>query len=388
MEEREINLKHLIIAVFRKWKQILICALIGAIILGMYGYHKGISARKEINEEVLAQKEKELSRLQDYLINSIFLKNYSTQIHQRTLQIDIMLKKEDSNLIMKVFESYINAIQTKDFFESLAEKLEENSNYIYELVSVPGLNNNGDIYSLRHDIHDDVILSFLITVKGVDDTYTSKIVYLLEEYLEKQKNIINTSICSHDISIFNIQSITTNYTSPRPIIEENIEILRSEINMLQGGEKISYKKWILAGFFVGVFIIVGLNMLMYVFSDKLHESEEVESLLNIKTWSTNNVSYKKIKEIILATVLDNNYSSILVTGTVVSDNLKNIISEINKEKNIFVLFEDVINNPDAIKALSKVNAVKPRSFSLHAVRSRPIATVSVSPQYALPGYRT
>ena len=226
IEEREINLKHLFFTLCKKWKQIIICAIIGAIILGAYGYYEVKPTTNEIDSKELAQKQIELEREQDYLNNSIFLKYSSKKIHQRTLQIDIVLKNENSNYIMDVFESYANAVQSKELFNSLAEALgEENSNYMYELVSISTMNNNGDVYTLRDDIHGNIILSFRIILSGLDGTYTEKIAAEIKQYIEKQVTAVNLAICPHNVNIFNILSKNIDYKSNKEQVEKNIKKL-------------------------------------------------------------------------------------------------------------------------------------------------------------------
>ena len=361
--EREINLKHLLYTLCKKWKQIIICALIGAIIFGAYGYYKEKTSISHINKGDLSNKEEILAKQQDYLNNSILMRYADLDIRQRTLQIDIVLNSGNSNQIMKIFEIYSSAIQSKDFLDILASELgEESSDYIYELVSVSNINSDGNIYILHEDKYGNHTLSFMVTLSGIDDAYTADMAKILEKYIEKQTSAINSSICQHNIHIFNLRSATIgNKTTKRTQIEKSNKALEKEIVTLKGGKYTSYKKWILIGLFIGAFAIIGLYTLLYALSDKLHEADEIESLFGIKTWSTKEIQKEKLKEILKATVLANkdNYSIVLATGTAISDNSKNSIVLINQElkKDIFILQSDIISNPEAIKALSQADAV-------------------------------
>lgn len=361
-EEREINIKHLFFIICKKWKQIIVWALIGAIILSAYGYYKGKSIVRKINKEELVQKEINLTSQQDYLNNSVIMKNKDIDFLQQNLQVNISIKGENTDKIMKVFESYINFIQADGFYNLVANEINESPKYIYELINISNINDNRALYTLYDDSFGNRTLAFIIAISGPDVKYTSKITSILKNQIINKKEQISLSICPHSIDIFNIGQMTIKVANGNSSkIEKNIKNLKAEISATKGGNNISYKKWILLGLLAGVFISAGIFILRYVFSDKLHESEEIESIFGIKTWSTKQIKDKKIKEILIATVLTkkDDYSAILATGVAVADNLKNIVTEANKEigEDVFILYEDIINNPDAIKALSKAKAV-------------------------------
>ena len=360
--EREINIKHLFFTICKKWKQIIVCALIGTIILSAYGYYKGKSIVRKINEEELVQKENNLTSQQDYLNNSVIMKNKDIEFLQQNLQVVISINGKNSDKIMKVFESYINFIQSDDFYNLVANEINESPKYIYELIKISNINDNRALYTLYDDSFGNRTLAFIIAILGPDVKYTSKITSILKTQIRNKQEQISLSTCQHGIDIFNIgQMIVKIANRNSSNIEKNIKNLKAEIAAAKSGNNISYKKWILLGLFAGCAISAGIYILRYVFSDKLHESEEIESIFGIKTWNTKRIQDKRIKEILIATVLakKDDYSIVLATGIDVADNLKNIVTEANKEigEDVFVLYEDIINNPDAIKALSKTKAI-------------------------------
>jgi len=359
IKEREISIKHLSIILCKKWKQIIVYALVGAVVLGLYGYCKGKSFVKKIDTNELIQKESNLASLQNYLNNSIFMKNSNSGFWKHSLQIDIFAKEEDPENIMQIFESYTNIIQSEDFYDFIAGEIDEPPNYIYEIINLENI--NGTIYTLREDSKGNITLSFMISILGPDVKFTSQIASAIKKYIEKQKTTIYSTKYSHDINIYNIGSISIGVdTNKKNMLEKCIKSLKAEIASIRG-DNISYKKWIIIGFFAGALIIVGIYILLYILSDSLHEGEEIESLFDVKTWNTKKIQRQRLKEVLIATIMAkyDEYNTILVTGTVFSDNLKKFLEEVNKKvsKKSFVVFQDAINNPEAIKALSKINAV-------------------------------
>jgi len=314
-EEREINLKHLFFTLCKKWMQIVICALIGAIVFGGYGCYKGKAVIKEIDEKEFTQKKENLVKLKNYLKNSVLVRNSNIELRQRTLQIDIVVKDENSSHIMKVFESYANAIQSEEFYNLIADRLgEETDEYIYELINVPEIsedvikNNIKSIYSLRNDLYGNTVLSFMAGLLGKDDNYTSTIASLLKQYMESQKISIDSFICPHSFYVYNIGSknIAAD-TSKQTKLVDSIKGLEKEIASIKGNNNTSYKKWILIGFIVGAFMVAGLYTLLYVFSDKLHEADEIQDtygLYNLETLDNMRLIASK-----------KGYNSICVLGT-------------------------------------------------------------------------
>lgn len=365
MEEREINLKHLFFSICKKWKQILVCALIGAIVCGAYGYHKGKAVVKVIDEEKLIQKEEALAKRQAYLENSVFMRNPNAEIWQRTLQIDISVNNENSKNLMKVFETYANALRSEELYKLIAKEVgEESPEYIYELISMTYYNKDGDYYSFKNDLQGNTILSFMVMLRGLDDKYTLRIADILENFIKKQKLINSEYICQHNIDIFNICSVITgNYLEKYSTVEKELSNLEKELTQLKVSNNKPYKslkKWIVLGLLVGSFILIGYYTMLYILSDKLHEANEIESLWGIKTWRRNAGEDDNLKEILKAIILTKEeYSIIMAAGTYITDNLKAIVNEANNDlkKEKTVIYEDVINNPAAIKALSNANAV-------------------------------
>ena len=361
INEREINLKLLLFSLCKKWKQIIFCALIGVVILGTYGYHKG-KVVKKIDANELLQKEADLARQQDYLNNSVLMKYSNTDFWRHSIQIDISVKDENIAKIMQVFESYSNAIKSEGFDSFIANEIGENPNYIYEIVNLTNINENRTVYVIRDDSCGTRTLSFMVMALGPDVQYTSKIVLTIKKYIEQQGKTISSSICPHTINIFNIGAVSASIDKGKKAkIEKNVKSLRAEINSFKGNNSKSYKKWGLIGLVLGVLGAVGLYTLLFVLSDKLHESEEIESIFGIETWNVKQISNKKLKEILIATILANKdkYNTVLATGTSVSDNIKEIMEECNKEigEDVIAIFEDIVINPDAIKALVKTKAV-------------------------------
>ena len=363
--EREINLKHLFFSLCKKWRQIFICALIVATVLGLYCYQKGKIIVQAINEKDLALKENQLEKMLDYLNKSVVMRNSNAEFWRHDLQFDIIVKNNNSGKIMKLFESYSNAICAEDIYNIIANELGEKPDYIYQLYNLIDVEEAQKKYIIRDDSSGNIILSFCISLIEPDAKYSSKIVNVIKAYIEKQKVAISSSVCPHDIEIINIQTKKdfTDFNIERTNIEKSIKNLKAEIAIMKSNsnKNSNSKKWILIGFMLGAFGAAGVFIMRYIFSDNLHESEEIESIFGIKTWNTKRLQDKKIKEILIATfsTKKDDYNAVLATGVAVSDNLKNIVVAVNKEigEDVFLIFEDVINNPNAIKALSKTKAV-------------------------------
>ena len=311
----EMDLKDLMFAVLRKWKPIILVAVICALLLGGYKgfstYKNGTSASaieeadKKYNEELLtyeksAEKlEKELANItkdieeqEEYLENSIWLKVSPYDICEAradvyvTTDYAIMPGMNYQNVdytetILQVYESLLSSNEVK---EDVAFKAGTEPRYLNELLTV---SKTGRILTINvkhagkeeaQAILDDMVAWLNILKPQVVSTIG-----------EHAINIVNNSVGS-GVDLAHAETLKTQ-EQKLVDLETSLETKQKELDELEEPEKTEFGmttvaksavKFAVLGGVLGAFIVVFGVCVIFLMSDKVYSAKELKNRYGVK----------------------------------------------------------------------------------------------------------
>lgn len=329
MENKEINLKELLFFILKKWRAIIIFALVCALISGSYSLYKskknieagetaglskdlsylGIEEKEKVNEviklyETLRKKENYLSeseimKIDPYNVNTVILQYYVAPTFNLDSQQD-NVKDYSQSLLM----SYVNYIKYGLIWENIEQKNDFNiqKNYLKEIISVeindtnPSENNSGYM--------------FVVQIVNSDAEKCLEIANLVQEEIEDYKEKINEMIYNHDLVLINKNQTTKielSLASNINNIENQILVLNNEItsdlNMMSEAQvkavneylqrteddvqnqpqvPVISKRYIIVGLGMGIVIIGIFYTLQFVLSAFVKEERDFDRYFNIR----------------------------------------------------------------------------------------------------------
>lgn len=344
--EQEIDLKDLMFSVLRKWRPIIIIAIIFAILLSGYKMLKGINQLNDeeyikTNQETYdlsvdqynttkARLEKEIQNLQDniknqqeYSENSILMNinPYDEYVACTTLYIstDYQIMPgtfyQNPNVSTSILRAYMSIAQNGEMYNYVLNKINtKNDNsmslrYLKELVKLePDYGNN----------------MLAITVMGSSSKQASNLMEWIMDSINASHATITESIGEHDVNVVdsseyvtvdmdlearqkeltnNMQNLDTSLkdkTKELTDLEEPTNTLTSKKTVLLGSFKYAILGGVLGGFMMVFFICVAFLM-----SDRLVSDKELKRRYGIMVLGTFKKSEKKKPFAFVDRFLDN-----------------------------------------------------------------------------------
>jgi capsular polysaccharide biosynthesis protein len=234
--ERQIDLKDLIFAVFKKWRPIIIVA----IILG------GASAGYKCGEELMHQKDEEyVTGLEEQYNNDIdkyeqMKKVYESDVENFTVSISYQEKYKENSILLKI-DPYNKGTAAVDVFVKMPDVSKVNG---IVLTSVDPSDSVVKAYASA--IQQGGALSRLAKQKGIDLIYLKELVQVTTDY---DSNMFNVTVTYTDEAgakeILNI--INDNIKSMHGEIEENLgnhslAIMNQDIGVVTDQALAEYQK--------------------------------------------------------------------------------------------------------------------------------------------------
>lgn len=309
---QEVELKELILAIFLKWRIILISMVIGAVLFGTY---KGVTGFKEVNdnkiieikkneyEEAMAEFEyqkllieSEIDRIQreikqnkEYIDNSILMGLDTSKLS--TIKTRIFVKTEEAigdennlSTASEIIAIYRRRLLGDELWGRISEEVGINKAYLRELVSVGTV---GDI-------------GIEISMLGFDEALGSNIKQILLDDLDGYYEQCSKITEKHEIFIEESPMTFTTNTSLREkqhvrFAEANelqSELISLEANLIELQKPVlkdySNKsvikpiiKYVVAGGVVGGMLLVAFICFFYLTSDKLHSERTMSDNFGI-----------------------------------------------------------------------------------------------------------
>ena len=335
-DEIEIDLLDLMRGFLGQWKQIVVIALVGAILAGGYSYVKNRNAaaaipitetgsgdsveeieltdeeQQAVDAAILLQSE--ITALEDYIENSVRMK--MDPYHKNRVLLLYSIEDADRQILRKAQECYSNFL-TGGGLADAVRKIDKafqkmDSIYLAELVSVSQVADN-DYRILTDEQQKDGVKLFYVEASGEDEKMTKQLsedmTKALEDYIPKVKQIcgdhkLKLLTSTHSVRIDNdLQTwqqdrrnlLSTDRTNLKTMTDAMSDQQKAVLNMktaleddkepeetvstsVQGGIS---KKYILLGLVAGIFLYACLYGCWYIFRKDIRTAGEFKSYYTI-----------------------------------------------------------------------------------------------------------
>lgn len=372
--EQEINLKDLMFAVFRKWRIVIIFALIFAVLFAGYKcirelihqndkeYVAELKAKYKTDQEKYNQTketyERDIKNLnasitnqEEYKKNSVLLK--IDPYNEGTASVDIFIKMaevpENAGIMItsvdftdSVVKAYASAIQRGEFLKDISTKMGIDLIYLKELVTVT-------------TDYDSNMLN--ISVTYTDKEGAGKILDVIVDHLNSMSSEIKDNLGQHNLSIMNQEvGVVTDQTLvdyQKKRVEDlvntnkNLEDTERELKELEDPvkpvalSKISIVKagvkYGILGCVTGAFLVALLVCGVFIMNGKVNTDHELKNRFGLKFLG--GFSYKRKKKALSGVdlLLDRLEGRESVSDTFICDIISaNITGLLNKEESVFL----------------------------------------------------
>lgn len=415
--EQEIDLKDLMFAVLRKWRGILIVAVIFAVILGGFKgvqtYRaqndeeklenqqkkyaddvKAFQKRKETLEREIKNLETDISNQQEYLENSILI-NMSPYDYCEA-RADLFIKTDYTIMPGMVYQNvdytdtilltYQSVMTSTSFLDHIANEMGIKVKYLKELVSIDRGNKVLTI-TVKHGSQKDADKVLKKLLEGIDTLHTQ----IIESIGEHTVNLINQSIGStvnlsledrqrqESQRLINLQDSLTAKQETYEEMEEPEEPASEFMNIVKNGVKYAVLGAVLGSFMIAFFVCVAFLM-----SDKVYSSKEIRTRFPLKVLGVlpariakkknsiddlldrlegrpRNINEEKEYELIAANI--RNYSSevknLLVTGSISEDRIAQVKERLSEQLPDLTIVStgNMLQKAEALKKLPECDGV-------------------------------
>jgi len=413
--EQEIDLKDLIFYIVKRWRQILLIAVILAVVLGGYKLCRGVLNDKQYVDDLQKTYDSDFKsyhltkdgyerKINTLVQNIDYEENYEK--NSVLFQLDPFNKcVAKMNLFIRTEEEY-NSINMVDPADSLV-KAYSSMLKSKSTIEKASLENSLDISYLRELLNIEAdyngnMISITVTYK--DENGAQKILDTILDSIKTSQNEVESNLGIHSIIFMNgetsmiadqkladfqnersdkLTQMQKNLEETQLALDELVEPQQPTNESFSGVLKSAIKYGFAGGVF-GAFMVAFIFCIIYMMNPRLRSSEEFISRFNTKilgTFSTEVVRKKQskldiwinklegkeyiskgdvIKRIIAGiTIYTEMEKTILLTGTVEPDLLKNIQLEIKAHfpELIFEIGIDMNRNFETLTRLTAVDGV-------------------------------
>lgn len=331
-EVKEISLLDMCFYILSKWKIMIAAALLGAVVVGTVSYLNSYKQYKDaqsvvktenaptidLTEDeiqaleakiaVINEYEQDIAEYDYYLENSIRAKLNPNKFYRGS--VNYYFEGGEENAKAKVFCE--EEILKESNYEELALRLTEETDaaLIKEVVSFKQNDENGR-FSIVVEHYDKNECSIML------DFFEEKM-KSAEEMLEAQGISADIQKVSSDIKTVNdyeLVELSTNINNKRAAAYDNVSALEAKMTDVQkayymrnygeNGEKVTDTtetaakpgvniKLTAVGVIMGLFFVICIFGVRYLFSDRVHTKEEMESWLSLPVYEYEVESNKKV----------------------------------------------------------------------------------------------
>ncbi len=325
MREREISLVDMIFDILLRWRVIVIAMLIGAIVLGGFGYVSSYraynaqvaeveAAKKQVEEEMVELKETQVHNIHSVLLyekayedalahmkEDVWMQAKSAQVFKTELTFKVSAAtSERTNNIERVYE---DAVVSGELKERLARVLKSTTaavGDVYSFVRGTGsLAEGGD--------------TFRVSVSHYEEAICEKLAQEVKDFVEEKSTAFQESLGSHEILVVNesVAELTDtdmwNYQNQyyKDLMNQknNIDNMKAAFSLyerqyydtLANGEFSDSTedvpdvtvnpglslKYIILGMILGAFVLLFWYFMVYILNGKLRASDNLQDIYNI-----------------------------------------------------------------------------------------------------------
>ena len=340
----------------------------------------------------------------DYISDSVYMQIDPLNVASTKIQVVISCNNDTTGELESLYQAYSNDIISGDYIDSVADSLGYSSGAIQELISCELTTSK---LSYSDDTNQMGVMTVIVLGKTIDDTDSIMNEVIAE--IESDESSFAASIAPHSLSIVGRQSSVGYDGDVRKAQLDSVttlNTLQSQINNLNTNldntakilgltDRTSFydttavapemgvsitgcAKYGVIGFVLGIVLVIGMYVLVYLFGRKLVSQNQFFSLFKdvnrigvckpsgkrskIQVFLdriSNDDSYLSEENTnkIISANLNNmtiNTKRVLITGTVDSDTIKESIKELGINADIKL---DIFSNPEVLKLASDYDGV-------------------------------
>ncbi len=225
-EDIEIDLADLLNRLLLQWKQILICALVFALLAGGYGYLKNRSSVDvmdadaaedvELTEEELqsvmsaVELQADIKLREEYLEGSVLMQ--ADPYHKHRVSMLYSIEQAERQNIQKITESYLNFIVNGGAADALKKSGNKNWNmdksYLAELITAYQKTYNLPYQQMIENASAGDVLTeslFYVEITGLDDRRSEQLASDMQTVLKKQHAKISGRAGGHKLTLLSTE---------------------------------------------------------------------------------------------------------------------------------------------------------------------------------------
>ena len=311
-QERELRLKDMVFGVLRRWRSILVLALVCALVLGGWRFYRlqrhnvalqdrtAYLTAKEEYDHWFAAKQHEVRWLKDrigqqqeYMEQSVMMGLDSTNVGRA--ELGLYVTAGDADLSRTILECYREAITDSAFIDSAARELGIESRYFRELLTITRQQSIEDV-SVRQDncisvviYHENLervrtMLELVQTqLTAAEETVQAKMGdHTLQQVLTGPGMMVDNvelagrqwaekqRLSAYETALTNLEKSSTSWVAP-------LDPAGSMANPLRGTVK-----WAILGCLLGGALGCGLAVLAVLFGDKLYSATDLQGRYRLR----------------------------------------------------------------------------------------------------------
>ncbi len=335
-QEAETDLKDLLCRLLRQWKQIAVCAVISAAVLGGYGRMKDAEEKKsaalaaegeavltEAEEQAVADAvllEKQIGGLEIYLEHSVLMQ--LDAYHRNKLVMLFCIKDAKGEEFTGIIEGYLNYILNGGAAETMAESgcWQKDKSYLSELITAyqkeSGVSNQTVLIDGQADIYQKKQAFFYVEVTGTSEKETEKMASAMQDALKKYSSRVKKAAGSHTLELINsmksviadsglqsqqyekrmllssyktnLRTMTSSFSEKQTVSylaaigaeegKDTPDDTNSSEKLISDSQPVLGMKYIFIGLAAGIFLYGFIFSCSYVFGDTVKSTKEMKDL--------------------------------------------------------------------------------------------------------------
>ncbi|MDD6157404.1 MAG: hypothetical protein PUB52_10360 [Lachnospiraceae bacterium] len=347
LQTREIDIRKMIFVVLKKWRTIMLFALIGAVVLTGWQYYRDYTnAKKEAQDKIssleyenttteeLSQNLDDLERqgVMNAIKYRILLDEYNEYMEEsilmqinpyeeRVVSLNFQLSGMDTeNAISEIY----GMVKSCSTIEEICADInyEENTKYIEELIQVEVVQKTIQITVLGDT--EERASGIAEALENIVKEYVTKLAesgldISLQDIEQRNEIVVDLELLTNKSEVLNAMHLNNSYfanyynnfrddqkilyerltdaeTVEEPsgkLSEEQKEILIAEYSDIHVTVN---KKMVILGIISGILLAVVLNAILYTFSGNIHGADEVRYLFNSRVLGDINLSHLQKKK--------------------------------------------------------------------------------------------
>ena len=317
-KDRELNLKQLMFSLVRRWRQMLVAALVFALVLSAFGGWQNLSHLKDPNTLQLQQDYEEeyahYEAMVEQLNSQIAVMQENARLQKEYLDNSVLMQMDYRNTWLATLSLYVEAEQNVqisggEYGRTLSEIIAEA--YLVSLTDSRILTKAAKELNVEDRYLRETVNVFLVgaeegqgspylavEVRGPDGIYVAKVIAEVRADLEALHREISQSVGAHkiqevsysatarvDMELLEVQTdaveLWIDYTENIEDYREKLDDLEEPVAPKYESTSTSIIKYGIVGALGGVFLVAVWGCVAYVVGDKVYAAEELKSRFEV-----------------------------------------------------------------------------------------------------------